>query len=391
MDHSVTILEVLRQRLEASRGELAELTGLSAATISRAIARLRREGLVDERAGDPPGIGRPPRIVRLRTDAAYVLGIDAGSSRIRAVVTDLDGSIRASATSVVRRTRDAMSVVEAIVRTAEQARGEVARRPVLAAAAGVSGIVDRLAGRVLLSPDLPGLQGEALGSRLEELLGLPTAIDNDDLLAAVGEAAFGAAKGCSDVVFLSLGYGLGAGIIVDGRPVRGSSSSAGAIAFLTPGRLEDRASGRAIPTRYLDRVAKRRSRNTIQQTAKIDAEEVVRRAGQGDAVAEAVVRSVIDALGNLVVNVAALLDPEVIVLGGGLTQGGRDFVEPLEERLRNAVPYPPRLARSTLGDDAVARGAAVLALSIAKHRLADRDGTSTRTPDPRRIGVLELV
>jgi hypothetical protein len=66
-------------------------------------------------------------------------------------------------------------------------------------------------------------------------------------------------------------------------------------------------------------------------------------------------------------------------------------VEPLEERLRNAVPYPPKLARSTLGDDAVARGAAVLALSIAKHRLADRDGTSTRTPDPRRIGALELV
>jgi predicted NBD/HSP70 family sugar kinase len=146
-----------------------------------------------------------------------------------------------------------------------------------------------------------------------------------------------------------------------------------------------------IPTRYLDRVAQRRSPDGLRPTTKIDAEEVLGRADHGDAVAEAVVRDVLDALGDLVVNVAALLDPEVIVIGGGLTHGGRDFVGPLEDRLRNAVPYPPRLVQSTLGDDAVARGAAVLALSIAKHRLADRGGATTPQPDPRRIGALELV
>jgi predicted NBD/HSP70 family sugar kinase len=155
--------------------------------------------------------------------------------------------------------------------------------------------------------------------------------------------------------------------------------------------MENRASGRVIPLRYLDRVAQRRSPDGLRPTTKIDAEEVLRRAAQGDAVAEAVVRDVLDALGDLVVNVAALLDPEVIVIGGGLTQSGRDFVTPLEDRLRNSVPYPPSLVRSALGDDAVARGAAVLALSIAKHRLAARDGASTPQPEPRRIGALELI
>jgi len=391
MDHAVTILEVLRQRRTASRSELAELTGLSAATISRAVAKLSREGLIDEHPGEPAGLGRIPRVVELRPGAAHVLGIDAGSSRIRAVVTDLDGSVRASASSVVSRTDDRASVLEAIARTAGEAREQVGRRSVLAAAAGVSGIVDREGGRVLLSPDLPGLEGADLGALLERELRLPVAIDNDDLLAAVGEAAFGAAKGRSDVVFLSLGYGLGAGLIVGGRPVRGSSSSAGAIAYLAPGRLENRASGRVIPTRYLDRVAQRRSSDGLRPTTKIDAEEVLRRASQGDAVAEAVVRDVLDALGDLVVNVAALLDPEVIVIGGGLTRGGRDFAGPLEDRLRNSVPYPPSLVRSALGDDAVARGAAVLALSIAKHHLAARGGASTPRPDPRRIGALELA
>lgn len=391
MDHSVTILEVLRQHPSASRTELAELTGLSPATISRGVAKLRRDGLVEERPGEVVGPGRPARVVELRMDAAHVLGIDAGSSRIRAVVTDLDGSIRESATSIVRRADDRTSVAETVANTAEQALGAVGRRSALAVAAGVSGIVDRASGRVLLSPDLPGLEGEDLARRLEEVLGLPAVIDNDDLLAAVGEAAFGAAAGCTDVAFLSLGYGLGAGLIVGGRPVRGASSAAGAIAFLAPGRLETRASGRVIPTRYLDRIAQRRTSGGLRPTAKIDAEEVLRRAADGDAVAEAVVREVLDALGELVVNVAALLDPEVIVIGGGLTRGPRDFVEPLTDRLRNSVPYPPRLVGSALGEDAVARGAAVLALGLAKQRLAAGDGTTPPRPEPWRIGVLELV
>ena len=114
-------------------------------------------------------------------------------------------------------------------------------------------------GRVLLSPDLPGLTGLGLAAALEDRLGVPVAIDNDDLLAAIGEAASGAAIGCRDVVFLSLGYGLGAGIIVDGRPVRGAANAAGAIGYHGPGRLEDRASGRAIPlaTGALDRRPRR--------------------------------------------------------------------------------------------------------------------------------------
>ena len=123
--------------------------------------------------------------------------------------------------------------------------------------AGVSGIVDHDGGRVLLSPDLPGLDGGSVAAALQERLGVPVAIDNDDLLAAVGEAAAGAAIGCRDVVFLSLGYGLGAGLIVAGRPVRGASNAAGAIAYLAPGRLEDRVSGRAIPARYGAALAKR--------------------------------------------------------------------------------------------------------------------------------------
>ncbi len=386
MDHAIAILELLRQRGAASRTELAELTGLSPATISRSIARLRRDGLVVESVAGGAGAGRPPRTVELRPEAALVLGIDSGGTRIRAVLTDLEGTVRASATGVVRSARRAGRILDAIADLAARARSAIPRDRVLAAGAGISGIVDQTSGTVLLSPDLPGLEGLAVADQLEERLGLPVGIDNDDVLAAVGEASFGAARGCSDVVFLSLGLGLGAGLIVGGRPVRGARSAAGAIAYLAPGRLEERASGRVIPRRYLKLAGLEESR-----TRDLDAREVFRRAETGDRAAARVIAEATEALGHLVVNVAALIDPEIIVVGGGLSESGPRLIERLAERLARSVPYPPRLVRSELGEEAVGLGAAALALTLAKQRLAARSRPISIHAEPARMGALELV
>jgi predicted NBD/HSP70 family sugar kinase len=211
-------------------------------------------------------------------------------------------------------------------------------------------------------------------------------IEGDDLAAAVGEAALGAARGCSDVVFLSLGYGLGAGLIVGGRPVRGTRGAAGAIAYLVPGKLEDRASGRVIPVRYRER-----ARGAGRPMGRLDAKRVFHLAAEGDRAAVAVVTDVVDALGQLVVNVAALLDPEVIVVGGGLTASGATLLDPLADRLAASVPFPPRLVPSELGDDAVARGAAVLALALGKRGLAEGLRSPSVRAEPARIGALQLV
>jgi predicted NBD/HSP70 family sugar kinase len=315
-----------------------------------------------------------------------VLGIDAGGTRIRAVLTDLEGTVRASATGVVRSARRADGILDAIADLAAWARSSMPRDRVLAAGAGISGIVDQPSGTVLLSPDLPGLEGLAVADQLEERLGLPVGIDNDDVLAAVGEASFGAARGCSDVVFLSLGLGLGAGLIVGGRPVRGARSAAGAIAYLAPGRLEELASGRVIPRRYQKLAGLEESR-----TRDLDAREVFRRAETGDQAAAKVIAEATEALGHLVVNVAALIDPEIIVVGGGLSESGPRLIERLAERLARSVPYPPRLVRSELGEEAVGLGAAALALTLAKQRLAERSRPISIHAEPARMGALELV
>lgn len=379
MTHSIEVLEALRRRPVASRAQLAEDTGLSAASISRTIAKLRATGLVVERVAGAEGVGRPPRVVQFQPSAAHVVGIDAGGSSVRVMLTDLEGVPQSSANVTVRAARQAGALLDSISQVVHNLVKRAGAQPV-AAAAGISGIVDAARGEVLLSPDLPALKGCDVAQMLSDRLGLPVAIDNDDLLAAAGEAAFGAAEGCTEVVFLSLGFGVGAGLIVGGRPVRGARSSAGAIAYLAPGRLEERASGRAIPVRYAER------RKVSQATAaRLTAERVFELAAQGDEAALAVVADAEDALGDLVVNVAALLDPQVVVLGGGLVRGQPSLVTRLGERLHAALPFPPRLAASALGEHAVARGAASLALTLAQRRLAGV------TAEPGRLGALEFV
>jgi predicted NBD/HSP70 family sugar kinase len=380
-DPTVAILEILAHRSRASRAELVDATGVSPATVGRAIARLRREGILRESSPNDSRVGRPPRIVELEERSAFVVGVDAGGHTLRAALGDLQGAIRARIARPVRDPGDPEALIDDLAGLVRELSASLPASAVRVVAAGVSGIVDPSAGRVLLSPDLPGLGGAAIVDLLRERLGVPVVIDNDDLLAAVGEAAAGAAIGCRNVVFLSLGYGLGAGLIVDGRPIRGASNAAGAIAYFAPGRLEDRASGRAIPTRYQAAVRRKESHAAVGSrpaSAHVqvgDARAVFELAAGGDAVAAGVVADTVSDLADLAVDVATLLDPDVIVVGGGLVNAGPALFRPIEARLRAALPYPPRLVPSALEDAAVLHGAVSLGLALARRSLAGLDAS----------------
>ena len=361
---TIAILELLAERPRASRSELVAATGLSAATVGRAVARLRRHGLLREVPLDAAGVGRPPRIVELEDRSAFVVGIDAGGRTLRAGIASLGGRLGTRIARPVRDATDPDALLDDLVALVDALAESVGPGTIQAVVAGISGIVDHANGRVLQAPDLPGLNGIPVAARLATRLELPAAVDNDDLLAAIGEAAAGAAIGCRDVVFLSLGYGLGAGLIVGGRPVRGASHAAGAIAYLGPGRLDERASGRAIPLRYRELSPARPAPPVA------DARQVFELAEAGDEAAIQVVGEVVGSLGDLAVDVAALLDPEVIVVGGGLADAGTALFGPLAARLGASLPYPPRLAPSALEDAAVLHGAVSVALGLARRRLA---------------------
>ncbi len=392
-DHRSAIADLLHERGTLSRGDLAELSGLSPATVSRVLASLLRAGFVQEStaAGERPG--RPARSVELRPEGARVVGIDAGGSMLRAVLADQLGTVRRRVASAARDPRDPALLVADLAALVRAAIADEDPGRVLAVAAGISGIVDHASGRVRMSPDLPGLDGVEVAACLSAELGIPVEVDNDDLLAAVGEAASGAARGSGDVVFLSLGYGLGAGILVDGRPVRGAAHAAGAIGSLGAPKLDERASGRAIPGRYLAALARTgRTADAHGGAQALDARAVFERAEAGDPVARSIVADVASAIADVATDVAALVDPSVIVLGGGLAAGRPPLVDAVAERLAGTLPFPPRVVPSALEGSAVVHGAVALALAHVRSHLPDPSGGGEPPPGrARRRTALQLV
>lgn len=391
-DHRSAIVDLLHERGTLSRSDLAAASGLSPATVSRALASLLRAGLVAESAAAGEGPGRPARSVTLHPDGAFVVGIDAGGSMLRAVLADLVGTIRRRVARPASDPRDPGLLVADLVDLARAAIGDADAGRALAVAAGVSGIVDHASGRVLVSPDLPGLDGVDLAARLSAELGIPVEIDNDDLLAAVGEAAAGAARGSGDVVFLSLGYGLGAGILLDGRPVRGAAHAAGAIGSLGTPPLDERASGRAIPSRYLAALGRTgRAAGARAVGPDIDARAVFERAEAGDVTARSTVADVEAAIADVATAVAALVDPSVIVLGGGLVAQRPRLVDAVAEHVAGSVPFPPRVVASELEGAAVAHGAVELALAHVRSHLPDPAGGEPAPGRSRRRTALQLA
>ena len=257
------------------------------------------------------------------------------------------------------------ALVEVIKRLLETARGR--GQSVTGVAIGAPGTC-RPDGTVILAGAL-GWRDVPLGRLLERRLGLPCAIENDVNLAALGECAFGAARGAKSAFVLAVGTGIGGAVVLEGRLWRGARLAAGEIGTMIPARellgrdgrdwgaLEAIASGTGIADEARAEAARRGIALTDEAAR---AESVVAAAEAGEAWARDVVERTLDHWALAVAAVEAILDPEVVVLAGGATRGIRDLVPRLEARLATAVPVLPRLVPSTLGYRAAILGAPVL-------------------------------
>jgi predicted NBD/HSP70 family sugar kinase len=220
---------------------------------------------------------------------------------------------------------------------------------------GVPGVVGAATGEISLVSNVAGLEGRRYGAELEERLGLPVALENDINLAALGEHWQGIAQGIDDFVFLSIGTGLGAGLVLGGELHRGHHGAAGELdyAFVGAGddvdpcagaaaELTERLAGEGVDTRL---------------ASPYDTRATFAAARGGDALGRAVVDELARRIALHVEAVAAVVDVALVVLGGGLGANGDLLLEPVRERLRRDLPYPPRVEVSSLGDAAVLTGA----------------------------------
>ncbi|MEV6239783.1 ROK family protein [Lentzea sp. NPDC051838] len=359
------VLDRLRRLGAATRPQIAKDTGLSKPTVGQALVDLERHGLVRPIGRTTAGPGRSAVVYEPNPTAGYVLGVDIGRERIRAAVADLGGSVVARVDER-NRSKSASSLVRTVTELASRtvADAGIALSDVVVKVIGSPGVIDQRSRVVRHAPNLPGWESVGVLDGLESSLGPAVVVENDANLAALGEHVYGAAREVRVFVCVTVGTGVGMGICVDGVLFRGAHGAAGEVGFLPYGKSGSDVQGGQFEeaARAESVVAQARDRGLPARTAL----EVFSAARSGDPHAAEVVRVEAERLAFLVASVAAVIDPELVVLGGGVGSNVDLLLEPMEAALRTMTPLAPRIVAGSLGDGAVLSGAIAMGLEAAR-------------------------
>jgi predicted NBD/HSP70 family sugar kinase len=351
-----TVLEAIRAAAPISRAEISRRAGISKPTVSLALQSLLEAGLVRETA---PDAGRPTYgavYFEPVHEAALVVGLDLGARFLRGAICDLRGRIRARQDVEVdgAGADRALDAIEALHRSLVEAAG-LPDAQIDGVVVGVPGVVERDGETVRVVSNVPDLEGRRYGAEVRDQLGLPVTIENDINLAALGEQWQGVARGVDNFAFLSIGTGLGAGIVLHGELHRGHHGASGEVDFVAAGRDQNVDPCAAALSALAARLAEA-STDTVL-VPPYDARAVFAAARAGDAVARAAVAEEARRIALHIAPIAAVADVGLVVLGGGIGANGDLLLDVVRPLLADWLPYPPRVEVSSLGDAAVLMGA----------------------------------
>jgi predicted NBD/HSP70 family sugar kinase len=359
------VLETIRAGAPISRAEISRRAGISKPTVSLALQSLLDAELVRETAHDP---GRPTYgavYFEPVPDAALVLGFDIGTRFLRGAVCDLRGQIiaRQDVELPAPGAEAALEVMRSLEPSLLAATGKPAEL-IDACVVGVPGVVEAETRRISLASNVPGLEERPFAEELEEVLGQPVTLDNDINLAALGERWQGIARGVDDFVFLSVGTGFGAGLVLGGELHRGSHGFAGEVDYALAGFGADVDPSGAGVGALAERLAAGDGAGSTLAPP-YDARAVFAAARRGDPVGRDVVAEIARRIALHVAPIAAVADVALVVLGGGLGTNGDLLLDPIRQLLAGWLPYAPRVEISALGEAAVLTGALAVGLRSA--------------------------
>ena len=363
------MLDHIRRTGPLSRADLARISGLSKPTVSLALANIERAGLV-QAAGHRTGVPGPAAILyEVRPEAGYVLGLDIGRQYIRGAIADLAGTIR-TRTSVSAKAANGHGRVKELVGLSKTLLSEagISASAITQTVIGSPGVYDPRRDSLALAGSLPGWQSPAVLAALRTAFGKHLMIENDIDAAAVAERTHGHGHDVDSFAFVSVGTGIGMGLMIGGKLHRGAHGAAGEIGYLPfseghgadvddarkRGSFEAAASAAAVV-----RAAKRAG---VRPSA--SAQKVFAAAADGDESARAVVAEEALLVAKAICAVVTVVDPELIVLGGGIGQAP-GFVDAVADELRRLAPVPPEVKVSALGADAVVDGCIAAGLDRA--------------------------
>ena len=372
------VLELLREEGPFARAEIARRLQLSPPTITRIVANFIDGGLVlEQEAGSSTG-GRPPTLLEFNASAGSVVGVYIGQ-QMTGALANLGGQVLARRSKVsVPGNVGVQRLTALITDLMEDAEAQGLR--VRGVAVGAPSIVHFPEGVVIWSPTL-GWQNLPLKDILEEELGVPVFIENEVNLIALGESWRGVGQGLANLVCISLGEGIGAGLILNGRLYRGAGSAAGEIGYMIPserclgqeydtfGCLEGIAGSLGIIKRAKERLNAGEmsllgdESSNGAELRSLTVGQVLSAARLGDTLACTVVAETVDYLSVAIANLACLIAPERIIISGELADYSDLFIEPIKNRMRGLIPHMPDIVVSELKLDAIIFGAVAAALS----------------------------
>ncbi|WP_295817432.1 ROK family transcriptional regulator [uncultured Deinococcus sp.] len=361
------ILETIRQHDTISKAELSRHTGLTTQAISNIVERFLDAGIVEVRGKQSSRRGQPAQLLGLRAQGGYSAGLHLDRDHLTGVLLDLSGHALA-------RTH-----LEWHVPTPDQALPEVLRalqalldhagleeRQLWGVGISLPGPIEAQSGRLMSPPNLRGWNGTVPRAWLEQRTGVPVYVETDSTAAAIGERWFGAGRPYQNLFYIYLGMGVGGGLLADGQPFRGATGAAAMFGH-TPAGSEQRpcpCGGTDCLELYLSIPALLRDLQPALGPA-LTLEDVVTSLGRGEPAVSAWLDHAADRLARSVAGVKALLDPEVVIMGG---RWPAPLLDALLTRTRAAtqryepkIVAPTRILAAELSDDA-ALGAATIAL-----------------------------
>ncbi len=389
------VLNYVREHGPIARAAIARQTGLSRTTVSSIMDDLLREGFVREgemQSATSAG-GRRAILVNFNASVGYIVGIDLGRSHFTLLLTDLAAEVVAKRTGPFHTEQGPdvclpLLLDELMGFLAEQG---VERSQVIGVGVGIPGPMDSTLHKLYSPPRMPGWHGVDVERILRQRLGVPVYVENDANAGALGESRYGAGRGVADLVYVKIGTGIGAALVINGQIYRGSRGSAGEIGHVSidengpkcacgnRGCLEAMAGGGAIVEEA--RQLRLKANRDVQVSDApppyasaltgddLDLASVVQAALDGDVACRTAITHAGEHIGVSLAGLVNLINPSLVLLDGGVTRAGELLLEPIRRAVAGrslaVASRHSRIAIGELSDNAIALGGVVTVIDAA--------------------------
>jgi glucokinase-like ROK family protein len=370
--NKTAVFDIVREEGPLTRSEIARKLDISLPTVMRVTNDLIDKKLIMMNGEMVSHGGRPSPLLAFNPHGHAVMGIDLGGTKMFGTIADLAGNIQHEI-YVPWNNGDAQNSLQSLYQLIDTLKNKP--RPqgqdLSGIGIGAPGFTIWGKGIVKWAPSL-GWRDFPLQDLIQEKYGLPVLVENDVNLAALGEYTFGAGKNASSLVCIAIGTGIGSGIVINRKILHGFNYTAGEVGYLLPdvsflgkrfdgfGALEQIASGTGVAEQAIAALKDRKD----TPLEDITSEFVFNSARQGEAWAREIVNSTIDYISLAIASISVIVDPEMIVLGGGVSREGDMLIEPIRQRLEGAIPVVPKLVQSDLGYRASVMGAIAMILDL---------------------------